>query len=409
MRSKLLDSKFWSRFAKTYWEQKPLVIKNIKSSLLELNEAEVFKLLVLAADQSRKDKTPLGFKFFVDGIRSSDVEVMHVLPKKSDRNLLRYNERMERVYQDYCLDCDELLQVNQDKQHLLTQFTRTLYTHVGFTNRFAEMGLYLGNYRTTPFGVHVDRCGVFSFPVIGVKNFRAWTSDYVSQHPDLEQSFQYSKHKKKSVLLEAKPGDMAYWPSSVWHIAESNGSFSATWSLGIWVDRTTREEVSDLIMNAVAAKLGSALDSPSVKVRDLNQNDGQVIHLPQIFEKAISAVNELSSKELRTSFTHAWLKKLSASGMKTPPRQTGGFKLGERLTLRHLDSPIFWTVKSNDNFLFSFVGSEPMSSKSERLLKLIKDLNLGQTCTVKNYLSTSTRTQDIKVLNFLGQLGAFGE
>lgn len=243
MPTQQLDEKFWSRFAKSSWERKPVVIQNIQSDLLQLSEAEVFELVVQAATKARKEKSTLGFKFFVDGIRSSDYETMYVLPKRSDKSFAGYHERMERVYQDYCLVCDDLLNV-KDKKSPVAKFTREIYKHVGLSKQFAEMGLYLGNYRKTPFGVHVDPCGVLSFPVRGIKKFRTWTSSYARKNPDLEQSFRYAKHKPSSKLLVAKPGDMAYWPSSAWHIAESNGSFSATWSLGIWLDRTTSPKES---------------------------------------------------------------------------------------------------------------------------------------------------------------------
>ena len=108
---------------------------------------------------------------------------------------------MEKYFSDYCLVCDELLQANQKNWKKLQEFTDTLFTHVGFPNQFVEMGLYLGNYRQTPFGVHVDGCGVFSFPVIGKKTFRLWKSEFGKQHPELDRAHDYSALKKNSQIL----------------------------------------------------------------------------------------------------------------------------------------------------------------------------------------------------------------
>lgn len=229
-----LDQKFWDRFARTFWEQKAFTAQKIESDLTQIDGEAVFDLLVEVAKRARKEKSPLGFKFYVYGLRSSKVETMFVLPRQSDKSLLGYHERMERVYQDYCLVCDELFEIKKERDNPLHTFVRNLYRHVG-KKKLAEVGLYLGNYKKTPFGVHVDACGVFSFPVVGKKKFRTWAASYGNRHSDLEQSFRYSKHKSKSKLLIAKPGDMTYWPSTEWHIAESDGNFSVTWSLAIWL------------------------------------------------------------------------------------------------------------------------------------------------------------------------------
>jgi ribosomal protein L16 Arg81 hydroxylase len=410
MRKNSFDEKFWTRFAKNYWEQKPLVLKKIQSDLLELSDNEVFNLIVAAADQSRRDRSPLGFKFFVNGIRSSDTETLFVLPRRSDRTLLQYNQRMERIYQDYCLVCDELLQVNKDKQFLLNQFTHQLYQHVGFPNRFAEMGLYLGNYRKTPFGVHVDRCGVFSFPIVGRKKFRAWTSDYVRKNPNLDRSFRYTKHKSASQVLEASVGDMTYWPSSYWHIAESDGSFSATWSLGIWVDRLTRETIGETLLALLSEKMGGSMNEATVKIFAKDSADGQILKLPEVFDRAISVLRSLSKAELENSFRQIWMKRIAGHGMKTLARDHGAFRLGKVLKIRHTESPILWTLESAANstgFSFCFGDVATQVSTSKRLLKLIKDLNAGGKCVVNEYLGGSQRADDLRAIRLLGEAGAF--
>lgn len=313
MRKTPLDEKFWKRFAGKYWERKPLVLQNIESDLLALDADEVFKLVAEAADRSRREKKLLGFKFFTHGIRSSDVETLFVLPRKSDKSFVGYNERMERMYQDYCLVCDELLQVSRKNREHLIQFTNDLYREVGFPNQFTEMGLYIGNYRKTPFGVHRDECGVFSFPIVGVKKFRAWTSAYASKNPTLQQSFRYSKHKDQSELLEVNPGDMAYWPSSSWHIAESNGSFSATWSLGVWVNKPTQDSVAETLKLLLAKKVGPKFLGTTTKLATKGSSQDE---LPPVFKETIAAIRNLSKGELEEAFRDAWKKHISNSGLK---------------------------------------------------------------------------------------------
>ena len=232
-----LDEKFWASFVQKNWEKKPCLIKDFSAGISAIDSAEIFSWLVKYSEYCRKVKKADGLKFYIDGESQYQNEVLQALPVQSDKSLRGYHERMNRIFPDYCLVCDELIQVSHSKQIELKKLVYNLYRRVGLPNRNAEIGLYLGNYKKTPFGVHVDGCGVFSFPIEGIKKFRLWTGAYVQKNPELEMSFDYKKHLKKSTLLTAKKGDMTYWPSQSWHIAESSGEFSATWSLGVWVDQ----------------------------------------------------------------------------------------------------------------------------------------------------------------------------
>ncbi len=63
---------------------------------------------------------------------------------------------------------------------------------------------------------------------------------------------------------------MTYWPSSAWHIAESNGSFSATWSLGVWVDQPHKEIFSESLKDLLEKKLGTKGEAPTTTFKNLH-------------------------------------------------------------------------------------------------------------------------------------------
>ncbi|MNK55177.1 Cupin superfamily protein [compost metagenome] len=405
----LLDQKFWSHFAKNIWEQKPLVLKNVKSDLLEMGDAAIFDLLVLYSNRCRKLKNPEGFKFYINGLRTDDQDVLQVLPVKKDKTLLGYHARMNEMFSDYCLVCDELLKANLEKQALLTDFTDELYRHVGFPNRFSEMGLYLGNYRKTPFGVHMDRCGVFSFPVAGVKKFRLWTSAFVKKNPKLDRAFEYGKYKKDSQLMEVGPGDMTYWPSSAWHIAESDGSFSATWSLGVWVDQPHKETFSQSLKGLLDEKLGTAGAATATSFKTLHESSGEVTQLPAAYLQSIELLQGLTSLELQETFLKSWMVHISQQGFKTIPQVD--FKLGlkSQIRLRNVRAPILWQqgVANKGKFFFGFGGVLVECTKSSGLLKLVKALNAGESCLISKYLTGTTKPQDLKSLQSLAAAGAF--
>ena len=404
-----LDQKFWDNFAKNIWEKKPLVLKNVKSGLLELGNVEIFDLLVLYANQCRKLNDPTGFKFYIDGFKADAEDVLQVLPEKSDKSLLGYHARMKALFPDYCLVCDELLQVNLKKQHLLAEFTDELYRHVGFPNRFSEMGLYLGNYRKTPFGVHVDSCGVFSFPVVGTKRFRIWTSEYAKKNPALDRAFKYDKYKKDSLLLEVGPGDMTYWPSSAWHIAESDGSFSATWSLGVWVDHPHKEMVAQAFNSLLEQKLGPTGKTVTTPFKSLHSKAGEVTELPEAYKTSIQALQSLTAKELQETFLKSWMTHISLQGFKTIPHIAVKLSAKSRIQLRSDKSMILWQqgLTSKDRFFFSFGGALVESTKASGFLKLVKALNAGETCLISDFIKGATAKKDLSSLQALANAGAF--
>lgn len=249
---------------------------------------------------------------------------------------------MNEIFSDYCLVCDELLTVNSKKQHLLTDFTDELYRNVGFPNRFSEIGLYLGNYKKTPFGVHVDSCGVFSFPVVGKKIFRLWTSAYAKKNPSLDRAFKYDKHKKYSQVLEAQSGDMTYWPSSAWHIAESDGSFSATWSLGVWVDRPHKEVFSDSLKDLLDSKSGVSGLEVMTSFQTLYTKAGEVAELPEAYNESIKQLQKLTLKELTENSLKSWMKHISLQGFKTIPHQSVVVNKKSIICLASHNSPLLW-------------------------------------------------------------------
>ncbi|UYL09329.1 cupin domain-containing protein [Bdellovibrio sp. SKB1291214] len=408
MKSALLDQKFWRHFAKNHWEKKPLLLRNVKSDLIEMTADEIFDLLVLYADRCRQINDPTGFKFYTDGIKAQEEDVLSVLPEKSDKSLAGYHKRMNTLFSDYCLVCDELLQVNLKKQHLLTDFTDQLYRHVGFPNRFSEMGLYLGNYKKTPFGVHVDSCGVFSFPVAGTKKFRLWNAAYGEKHPELDRTFNYEKNKKHSQLLEVGPGDMTYWPSSEWHIAESDGSFSATWSLGVWVDQPHKDMVSDSVKELLDKKLGSSGTQVMTAFKRLHNKSGEITGLPKSFSNSLKLLQNLSPLELQDILSRNWMKHISLQGFKTMPYEALELSAKSCLHLRNDRSPILWqkSLVTSNNYYASF-GGVLIESSSTGLLNLIKDLNAGNSCAIQPYLKGASSKKDLHSLQTLADAGAF--
>ncbi|MBI1860266.1 MAG: hypothetical protein HYR96_05035 [Deltaproteobacteria bacterium] len=206
------------------WERRATSLKGSEVPRLGVNAATIFRLLLRYSNWCRRRRNAPGLKLFLDGQGQYTETILELLPVAADRSLLGYHRKMENAFPDYCLICDELLALPSPERTRIACFVSDLHRAVGRRFRFAEMGLYLGNYHKTPFGVHVDGCGVISFPVVGRKSFKVWSPRKGRPRAD-----------SGSQRLAATPREAVYWPSTYWHIAESKGDFSATWSLGFWI------------------------------------------------------------------------------------------------------------------------------------------------------------------------------
>lgn len=403
-----MNALFWKRFAAQVWEKKSMAFPNIDSPLRDIDAERVFQMLVSYADLCRKANDVGGFKLFLEGVRQYDDETLQVLPQKKDKSLTGYHQRMQKLFSDYCLVCDELLQVSEQNWGHLSRFTHELYRHVGFPHRFSEIGLYLGNYQKTPFGVHVDNCGVFSFPVVGTKKFRIWDGSYVKKNPDLVEAHQYDKFKKNSQVLTAKPGDMTYWPSQAWHIAESDGSFSATWSLGVWVDRPHKDVIGETLKSFLEQTMGPDADRAVVPFKDLHGPSGEVSALPSLYQKTQKVLQALDEDTLHDLLTQNWLTQISKQGLKTSPRAKMRAPLSaqDAISLR-LPSPILWSpLQKTKKTCVAFAGETYFHEASVSFLKLLKHLNEGQTCLVAKYLKGPGKSADLRLLQTLQSRGA---
>jgi hypothetical protein len=420
-----LDQKFWKHFATKYWEKETFIAKGIDSAILQIDESAIFELLVQYSDICRKKKDPEGFKLFIDGVKTYPEEVLLYLPRKSDKSLQGYNSRVSKTFDDYCLVCDELLRVFADKLEALIEFSQGLYNQVGLPNRFSEIGLYLGNYKKTPFGVHVDNCGVFSFPIVGRKKFRIWKPDYVAKNPNIVRAISYAKHLKHSQLIDIGPGDMSYWPSSAWHVAESDGTFNTTWSLGVWTDITHAETFSKVLQNHLAQKLGPLGQTSMTPLDCKISENGELSGLPSSFKKSIKTLQQLTTSELEDTFIKAWLSHHSMQGFKTQPTQSlsndltwqkdfdfkksGLLSDKTRIKLANLLIPILWRQSISERAIinFAFANSNYVCKKNSGLHMLIKDLNSGSNCRLKDYINKKEYSISFDIIHQLLKAGAF--
>jgi hypothetical protein len=118
-------------------------------------------------------------------------------------------------------------------------FLDGFYRRVGAPSDFATAELFIGDYPRTPFGVHKDAGDVFCFVLEGEKRFRFWPGHLFPDKPVKFGMLDYAEHLGQSLEVNAKVGDVVFWPSSYWHVGEGNGRLSLSMSLALYHSRTS--------------------------------------------------------------------------------------------------------------------------------------------------------------------------
>lgn len=166
----------------------------------------------------------------------------------------RAQERSVRAYVDRLQaehGADEMLVVTDSFETTshgvwfsCARFLGALYGAVGLPAGFAQVNVFAGAYRRTPFNFHKDVANSLSYALEGHKRYLIWDYDLVAQHLPLPadarheniryDAFDYTKIAHLAHVLETQPGDLVYWPWDCFHLAEpAEARFSLTISFGI--------------------------------------------------------------------------------------------------------------------------------------------------------------------------------
>jgi len=227
-----LGKPFWRDFTKTYWNRKPTIIRAPFPAPIATPD-DVFRALVATRQRLAEPRDDLDLS--LKG-RRIVLDLERWLPRTSDASLGGYQARLRRDGESGQL----AMLVNEFQNELgwtfynrLRQFLKGLYEIVGVPAR-AEVDLFTGNYRRTPLGVHRDEADVFVFVVEGRKQFRLWPKKAFQSCSPRYGPGPYAKYMKGSILLAGDPGDILFWPSSYWHVAESDGQLVSSLTLGLY-------------------------------------------------------------------------------------------------------------------------------------------------------------------------------
>jgi hypothetical protein len=232
-------------------------------------------------------------------------------------------------------------------------FLSRLYRHVGMDTLGAYQSIFFGDYRKTPFGVHCDHEDIFQIPILGRKVLRCWHGEYAAGHPRFAGAIDYEEFAADSFMLEGWPGDILYWPSQIWHVAESCGGLTASLSLGVCrpdhdipLAQRLLEEVTsarwDELRAAPGPKLGTALPFDPHDPRCSAQT------VPGPLSAAAQRIKEWLDERRVAS---RWLRMVTGCSFLRVPQPRQGRAITVADTVRRLDgNPLAW-IRAGDGEL----------------------------------------------------------
>ncbi|MGB0035057.1 MAG: cupin domain-containing protein [Candidatus Acidiferrales bacterium] len=370
-----LDKKFWHGFTKRCWKQKPTVIRApFRNSIV--TPPEVFQAVIKAGQrlgEPTDDHTLLiGKRRFV---MPKDLD--RWLPRAKDVSLERYHARLKRagINEEFAINVTDFqVELGWNFFCRLRQFLKGLYEIAGVPPH-AEIDLFSGNYRQTPAGVHRDSAEVFCFVVDGTKRIRAWPANAIRSASPRKGPEPYKHHLKRSICLEGKAGDIIYWPSSYWHIAESDGRSASSLSVGLYYGSS--------IFLAVARTF--ELWSHEI----LGQEDDPLASIPfsprRVPPQIASTAKRVEGQpgRLTRRLMREWMERITGYGFTLVPLAGGRspLRLGRKLRANS-ESPILYK-KLNGDLVVCTNGRSIVVAHDRDLMNLLRSLSRGRVCALE--------------------------
>jgi hypothetical protein len=409
---------FWDSFHAENLVKKPLHFKKGTFPSLKLSADDAFRLALkscefVQANLTSRHETKMPLRFYINGIRIVDPRLF--LLRKEDRNFEGWHARLQKEHalQDYSIVFNGL-EVSDDLPEL-HKFFADLYSEIGVPSQKADITLFAGLYKKTPFGVHDDPSELnLYFPLVGPKRMRLWHPDYGQSNPALVRSHSYEDHLKNSVLLEANPEeDFMAWHGRWWHIAEGSEDFSMSISISLqWPSHrqgwdAAIEKVALELYNASAAKLKTTM----IRADFTGQAEDR---LPEAYEHAAQSIREIDVSRIRDILTEKWLQKLTSLALVEKKGQPQLPALNEKDIIQcKAGRPIRWSFLTNGELCVATDGKTIVLPKSDEFINLIKTLNQFEPFCVRDLVNggpqkSGENPNGKRLLSFLNILAAYG-
>lgn len=256
------EESFLRELVDTVWEQRPMHVGRGRAPLM--TSPELFQTVVGMAEAFRRGEAipEPAFRWCHDGkqivrlARGGKATQGRGLPRAEDGSFAGYHERLSGL-PSYFLQAPHLQAMDPLVWQRCQSFLTRLYAHVGVPSKRAFCDVYVGRYRSTPFGIHIDGASNFTFGIEGKKTLYLWEPElYHAKIAHLE-TVDYRDFLKDAIALTVGPGEIIYWPSRYWHIAEPSTELSVTMNVAYYGSYTPAAAGQRAVELAATARLAA--------------------------------------------------------------------------------------------------------------------------------------------------------
>ena len=387
-----MPDEFWASFFRTHWDTVGAVIRQPLATPLA-TPAEVFSALVVASDRLRAGDPRVQLEFCIDQARQV-ADVGRYLPNQSDGSAERYAERITTLIggRKFGLIVEDVQASDAAIWLRLRDFLRGLYERTGLPGDVAKATVFLGNYDRTPFGLHRGTSHNFVFAVEGPKRMRTWPDAYFRGKEDLTHRMDYAQHNAESIVMDAQPGDVIYWPSDYWHIGESvGGALACSVSVALFMEPRPSFDVATSAANMVYRQLANDAPSPRIRPSELAASVGVIEATTRRATDALKAVSD--DERLLRALRVSALNRVTGSGFDYAPVALPLAPLADDGTVRGDASyPVLWMRKDDDEIICSANGHSFGIAASPMVLSLLEWVNSGVPARVASLVAAHSGT-----------------
>lgn len=371
-----LPGSFWSMFRETHWESVGAVLAQPFSAPITTPD-ESFACLVAASDRFRAGDRSVKLEFCIEHAQVL-AEVGRLLPEQSDGSAAGYAARVTPLIggRRFGLVVEDVQAYDDSLWLRLREFLRGLFEHTGLPGDACKATVFLGNYARTPFGLHRGDSANFMFVVEGQKRMRTWPDAFFSGKENLTHRLEYAQYNDDSIVMDAGPGDVIFWPSDYWHIGESvDGGMSSAVSVALFM---APRPAADVI--AHVAPIVHSHMTGDIPTHSLGAHAGPLERIALEATRARAAlIAAANDPRLEHALRVDLLNRVTAFGFERPPRPLSHRSLADADVVQgNAHYPVLWMHDDDDEIICSACGHAFGTSASPHVIGLLEALNTGE-------------------------------
>jgi hypothetical protein len=330
MAKRVLHTEVWEAFRRDNWESAPLPAIAPQSEVFSVSR--LWDAVKEACERFRKTGSTPGFiRWGAHGVLGPrDVETHGpLLPSADDVTPEAYDRRLSQLgHREFFFQLGDLARARGDLWDGIYEFASEMSTFTGVPSDRLYADVYVGRYGATPFGVHLDGASNFTFGLVGKKTLYLWEPSYY--HAEMERaSRSLSDFIPDAMTLPVGPGQLIYWPSRMWHVADSHGELTMTANIAFYngpgavkAARAAAKHVSRVLaetLEAAASRVTTAYTPPQRGVMDGHESLPEP--LADLCRHFSNGRGEGLDALLREGVLAFWMAHLSSLGLGPRPAE----------------------------------------------------------------------------------------